>query len=85
MITAPRVAGLGRGTVIGFLVIVVVVTGAALLAGVRVAGALRVATFAAGWVGLAMGAMIRASLYADQIRDADQESRLAHRSMPPTR
>jgi hypothetical protein len=85
----PRVAGIGRatvrGAVIGFLAMVVIVTGAALLAGVRVVSAIGIAPFAAGWVGLAMGAMFGASLYTDRIRDADQRMRLGRSSTSPTR
>jgi hypothetical protein len=84
-----RIAGIGRVTVraavIGFLAVVVIVTGAALVADMSVVSAIGIATFAAGWVGLAMGAMFGASLYADRIRDADKKSRPAQSSTFPTR
>ena len=82
-------AGIGRatvrGAVIGFLAIVVIVSGVALLAGVRAVSAIGIATFAAGWGGLAMGAVFGGSLYTGRVRGADQKWRRARSSTSPTR
>ncbi|MGH9281821.1 MAG: hypothetical protein ACRD0S_02670 [Acidimicrobiales bacterium] len=77
----PATPGIGRaavrGAIVGFFAIVVIVSCVALLAGVELVSAIGIATFAAGWDGLAMGAMFGAWLYADRIRDAEQNRRRA--------
>jgi hypothetical protein len=65
--------GFGRaaatGAVIGYLVVLTIVTGIALAAGAGVLSALAIGAFAALWGGPGWGGMVGAVLYADRVGD----------------
>jgi hypothetical protein len=72
-------AGIGRaavnGTLVGFVVVLAIVTGIALAAGAGVIGALGVGAFAALWGGPGWGGMVGAVRYADRIADDERRAR----------
>ena len=76
-IDAPE-AGIGRaavnGALLGFVVVLAVVTGIALAAGAGLISALGVGAFAALWGGPGWGGMVGAVRYADRIADDERNA-----------
>ena len=80
-IDAPE-AGIGRaavnGALLGFVLVLAIVTGIALAAGAGAVSALAVGAFAALWGGPGWGGMVGAVRYADRIDDGERSA------SPPT-
>ena len=71
-------AGIGRaavkGTIIGFVVVVAIVSGIALAGGAGMVSALEIGAFAALWAGPGWGGMVGAVRYADRMADDERRS-----------